>query len=114
MPSTTIAHTHPVDYISLVWALNSKAEVGSFELAYLRRNLEAQQVPFTKRLLLKLGLTPSASQFESTRLVYGFCRLHGYCIDYPHGPDERYVLCPKCSASMYGVITASASTTSRE
>ena len=79
---------------SLVWALNPKAEIGSFEPAYLRKSLEARQVPLTKRLLLWLGLTPFASQFESTRLVYGLCRLHGYYVDYPHGLDERYE-CPR-------------------
>ena len=101
------SHTQAADYYTcLVWALNPKAEVGSFELACLRRNLEARQVPLTKRLLLKLGLTPSASQFESTRLVYGFCRLHGYYVDYPHGPDERYILCPKCLASTYPDVQA--------
>jgi len=51
--------------------LNAKAEVGSFKPAYLTRSLEARQVPLTKRLLLWLGLTPSASQFQSARLMYG-------------------------------------------
>ena len=82
-----------------VWALNAKAEVDAFEPAHLRMNLERRQVPFTKRLLLKLGFTPSATEFETTRLVYGYCRLHGYYVDYPHGLDERYILCPKCLAS---------------
>jgi hypothetical protein len=87
------------NYNSPVSALNPKAKVGSFESAHLRRNLDTQQVPFTKRLLLRLGFSPCATEFESRRLVYGYCRLHGYYVDYPHGLDERYILCPKCLES---------------
>lgn len=47
------------------------------------------QLPFLKRTLVRFGLHPSAFNFRSCRFVYGFCKSHGYYVDYVHGHLRR-------------------------
>jgi hypothetical protein len=79
--------------------LDPKTKSGVFELDALSRSLQPYQVPLRKKVLLRLGLNPTASEVQSTRVIYGFCGLHGYYTDHPHGLGRQYIQCPKCLAN---------------
>jgi len=78
--------------------MDPKTKSGVFDLDGLSRNLDPWQVPLKKRVLLRLGLNPTASEVQSTRVIYGFCRLHGYYTDHLHGLGRQYIQCPTCLA----------------
>jgi hypothetical protein len=68
--------------------------------AAVARSLGAGQLPLVKRCMARVGKHPSAWNYDSLVFVYGFCRRHGYFVDYVHcWPNHEYIQCPECLGS---------------
>jgi hypothetical protein len=67
--------------------------------------VEKKEIPLWKRILIRLlGKYPAFVTdpygYGNLEYYYGFCREHGYYVDYPHGYTGE-IRCPACEKERF-------------
>ena len=69
-------------------------------MSHLCRIVNKKKIPLWKRILIRLlgrypAFTTNPYGYGNLEYFYGFCKEHGYYIDYLHGYEEE-LRCPEC------------------